>query len=333
MKQDVAVWRLDQVRGGWTRVSRQRRARPGEVLVVEAKDGGYDVEVGLDPGVKALVPSCPELARQVDPAMGAEDAYRDDSASVAQQRWVSLEQHSADAREQAKALVEVLAPRIPNTACDSAVAAAYAHDVGKSHKIWQDALCELAPAELRAEIDDGRPWAKSGQAGRLNFVRGVPLGGNQANAFALRQRVDQAPWCGLGIRTVQSAPQPRQHDPRLARSGRRLDHGPLDSGGHHRIPVASRRRPPSPETTRLASKTPAVSSSSSAARWNSARRSSVITSVTELLTPLRLPRNGSAPAESEPGNSQGHPGQIATGQVGSAATSAATLGPAGRDST
>jgi CRISPR-associated endonuclease/helicase Cas3 len=173
MKRDVAVWRLDQVRGGWSRVSRQQRARPGEVLVVAAKDGGYDVEVGLDAGVKAPVPSCPEMARQADPATGAEDAYRDDSASVAQQRWVSLEQHSADTREQARALVEVLAPRIPSTACDSAVAAAYAHDVGKSHKIWQDALCELAPAERHAEIGDGRPWAKSGQAGRLNFVGGV----------------------------------------------------------------------------------------------------------------------------------------------------------------
>jgi CRISPR-associated endonuclease/helicase Cas3 len=45
--------------------------------------------------------------------------------------------------------------------------------VGKSHKIWQDALCDLAPAGRRAEIDDGRPWAKSGQTGRLKFAGDV----------------------------------------------------------------------------------------------------------------------------------------------------------------
>jgi CRISPR-associated endonuclease/helicase Cas3 len=175
MKRDVAVWRLDQARGGWVRVSlrRQQRARPGEVLLAAAKDGGYDPETGFDPVVKVTVPGCPALIPEADPATGTEDAYGDDSASVAQQRWVSLEQHSAETREQARALFAVLAPSIPNAISDATVAAAYAHDVGKSHKIWQDALCDLAPAGRRAEIDDGRPWAKSGQTGRLKFAGDV----------------------------------------------------------------------------------------------------------------------------------------------------------------
>jgi CRISPR-associated endonuclease/helicase Cas3 len=172
MKREVAVWRLDQAIDRWTRVSRQQRARPGEVLLAAAKDGGYDPEIGFDPAVKVPVPSCPALIPEADPATGAEDAYRDDSASVAQQRWVSLDQHSAETREQAKGLLKALAPSIPH-ASDATVAAAYAHDVGKSHKIWQDALCALAPTERRAEIDSGRPWAKSGQPGRLNFADGV----------------------------------------------------------------------------------------------------------------------------------------------------------------
>ena len=171
MKRGVAVWRLDQAVGGWTRVSRQQRARPGEVLLAAAKDGGYGVVAGFDPGVKEPVPGCPPLIAEADPAAGTEDAYRDDSASVGQERgWVSLEQHSTETRAQAGALVAVLKPTIPGAAADATVAAAYAHDVGKSHKIWQDALCALAPAERRAEVDDGRPWAKSGQSGRLIFA-------------------------------------------------------------------------------------------------------------------------------------------------------------------
>jgi CRISPR-associated endonuclease/helicase Cas3 len=173
MKRDVAVWRLDQALGNWTRVTRQRRARPGEVLLVAAKDGGYALETGFDPVAKALVPDCPPLIAEADPAKGAEDAYGDDSASIAQHRWVSLEQHSAETREHAGALLQVLAPDVPATTTDAVVAAAYGHDVGKSHKIWQDALCDLAPAERRTEIDAGRPWAKSGQTGRLEFAGGV----------------------------------------------------------------------------------------------------------------------------------------------------------------
>ena len=173
MKRDVAVWRLDQALGRWTRVSRQQRARPGEVLLVAAKDGGYHPETGFDPAAKVPVPDCPALIPEADPATGTEDAYRDDSASVAQQRWISLEQHSAETREQARALLEALKPSIRGATSDATVAAAYAHDVGKSHKIWQDALCALAPAERRAEVDAGRPWAKSGQAGRLDFAGDV----------------------------------------------------------------------------------------------------------------------------------------------------------------
>jgi CRISPR-associated endonuclease/helicase Cas3 len=51
--------------------------------------------------------------------------------------------------------------------------AAYLHDVGKAHKIWQDALCALASAERKAEIDASRPWAKSAVTGALRFDGGV----------------------------------------------------------------------------------------------------------------------------------------------------------------
>ena len=173
MKRDVAVWRLDQALGMWTRVSRQQRARPGEVVLVAARDGGYDLEIGFDPAAMVPISECPALAQDLDPATGTEDGYGEDAASVAQQRWVSLEQHSIETRAQAKALVDVLEPSIGNATADAAVAAAYAHDVGKCHKIWQDALCALAPSGRRAEIDAGGPWAKSGQAGRLRFAGDV----------------------------------------------------------------------------------------------------------------------------------------------------------------
>jgi CRISPR-associated endonuclease/helicase Cas3 len=172
VKRDVAVWRMDQVVGRWARVSQADRARPGEVLVVAAGDGGYDIEGGLDLTARGPVPGSPVLQAQADLAdlaAGAEDAFRDDSASVDQPGWLSLDQHSEDVRSQAEALLAALQPDLPAAIRQSVVTAAYAHDAGKVHPIWQDALCRLGSPERAAAASAGNPWAKSDGKGRLEF--------------------------------------------------------------------------------------------------------------------------------------------------------------------
>jgi CRISPR-associated endonuclease/helicase Cas3 len=197
---DRAVWRLDQVLGRWTRVNPQisrSRARPGEVLVVNAADGGYDPLTGFDPGIRQPVPGCPSLDAKAEPAEGAEDRYAADSASVRQRDWLSLDRHSEQTRDQAKALLDVVQPALPDGAAQSAVTAAYLHDAGKAHEIWQDALCALASDDRKAEIDAGRPWAKSGGDGRLFFEGGVEFRHELASLLILdgplRELLDGAP--------------------------------------------------------------------------------------------------------------------------------------------
>jgi CRISPR-associated endonuclease/helicase Cas3 len=87
--------------------------------------------------------------------------------------WQSLDEHSEQVRDQAAALLAVLAPSLPPEAARSAVLAAYLHDLGKAHEIWQDAICALADEEEKARIEAGRPWAKSGGSGALLFADGV----------------------------------------------------------------------------------------------------------------------------------------------------------------
>lgn len=173
LARDIPVWRLDQVLGRWTRVNAQARVRPGEVLLVNAADGGYDPVSGFDPAARGPVPGSPSLDQATDPAAATEDPYRSDPSSVAQQDWVRLDRHSEDVRAQASALLSVLGPALPGDAAPSAVTAAYLHDAGKAHKTWQNALCRLAPGERKAEIDAGRPWAKSGSNEPLRFEGGV----------------------------------------------------------------------------------------------------------------------------------------------------------------
>ncbi|HET9970980.1 MAG TPA: CRISPR-associated helicase Cas3' [Streptosporangiaceae bacterium] len=167
------VWRLDQVLGKWTRVNLQSRARPGEVLVVNAADGGYDPVTGFDPAAPGPVPGCLALGARAEPADGTEDRYAADSASVRQRKWISLDQHSQETRDQARELLDVLRPTLPDDAARSAVTAAYLHDAGKAHEIWQDALCDLAQPNEKDRINAGRPWAKSNSDRSLLFKGGV----------------------------------------------------------------------------------------------------------------------------------------------------------------
>ena len=198
--QDRAVWRFDRSADGWTRVTQQPHSRPGpgEVLLVNAADGGYDVETGFDPSALGPVPDSPELLTPeewetrvalagaeaalaagsglaADAALAAEalDDDEDDPDEAEPRRWQSLDEHSEQVRDQAAALLAVLAPSIPPEAARSAIIAGYLHDLGKAHEIWQNAICALADEEDRARIEAGRPWAKSGGNGPLLFADGV----------------------------------------------------------------------------------------------------------------------------------------------------------------
>lgn len=169
----IPVWRLDQLLNRWTRVSAQARARPGEVLVVSATDGGYDPDTGFDPSAKGPVAGCPQLRTAADPPSGTEEAYSSDSSNVQQKDWLSLNQHSEDVRDQAAQLLTILNPALPNGVAPSATLAAYLHDVGKAHEIWQDALCSLPTKRPKEDIEAGRPWAKSDSDHPLRFKDNV----------------------------------------------------------------------------------------------------------------------------------------------------------------
>jgi CRISPR-associated endonuclease/helicase Cas3 len=173
------IWRFDQRAGRWGRVSQPQPARPGEVLVMAAKDGGYDVELGLDVSAKGPVLESPALDEVpappagTDPATGAEDGYAQDDASVAQPTWLPLDRHSDEVRDQAEALLAVIRPELPAGAARAVVRAGHAHDAGKCHPIWQEALCRLAPPSEYDELWARRPWAKSAVDGRLRYPEGV----------------------------------------------------------------------------------------------------------------------------------------------------------------
>jgi len=146
LAKDRAVWRLDQASWEWTRITAagQSPAHPGELLLVNAVDGGYDSRIGLDPSVRRPVADCPALRTADELADIVVGVAHADPASVEQRRWMTVDQHSQEVRDQADALLTALKPSLPPGAARSAVVAAYLHDAGKAHRIWQNALCALA---------------------------------------------------------------------------------------------------------------------------------------------------------------------------------------------
>jgi CRISPR-associated endonuclease/helicase Cas3 len=160
----VAVWRIDwAARERWARVTPEAPPRPGEILLVAAGDGGYDPVLGFDPSWPDPVPDCPSL--EVPPVSGAADS---------EFGWISLQQHSEETRDHAAALLAALLatmrPGLTGVVMRAVVSAAYLHDAGKAHPIWQDALCALAGPDHQERVEAGRPWAKSGGEGQLIFA-------------------------------------------------------------------------------------------------------------------------------------------------------------------
>ena len=285
LARDRAVWRFDRSADGWTRVTQQphSRPRPGEVLLVSAADGGYDVETGFDPSALGPVPDSPELLtpeeRQARVALAAAEAAlaagtglaadaalrshaadaalaeldaEDDPDEAEPRRWQSLDEHSEQVRDQAAALLAVLAPSIPPEAARSAIIAGYLHDLGKAHEIWQNAICALADDEEKARIEAGRPWAKSGGNGALLFADGVAFRHELASLLLI-----DGPLAAL----VAESPDPDltkylvlAHHGKLRLQVRERD---APSGSSDPSPV-SPSTPPDPAVTAVRARKPAV---------------------------------------------------------------------------
>lgn len=148
MADDHPVWRFNHEAEEWVRLTAPDQPRPAEVLLVHDPAG----------------------ARLWTPAELAAIAEDEEPALAESRPWQSLDEHSEQVRGQVEALLAALAPDLPPGAARSAVIAGYLHDVGKAHEIWQDALCALAPDEDKEQISAGRPWAKSGITGPLEFA-------------------------------------------------------------------------------------------------------------------------------------------------------------------
>lgn len=132
---------------------RQEALRPGLVLLLDTKAGGYDPNLGWWPDAKKVPPVVSAVAAL--PALPNE-GYDDDHLTTAGQ-FVTLAEHLAHVVSETEALLELLA--IDESAGAALRKAAGWHDVGKAHTYFQDRLLGALPQDDPRRV--AGPWAKS----------------------------------------------------------------------------------------------------------------------------------------------------------------------------
>jgi CRISPR-associated endonuclease/helicase Cas3 len=134
---------------GWVEIaSASDQLAVGAVLAVPCEAGGYETAVGWLPASRAVVP-----AMQTPVEQGAGE----DRSSFGSSLAVTLPQHLGDTREEAEALCVAL--EIAEPLAELVKRAAWLHDIGKAHPVFQ--------ATMRANGCSEGQWAKApGQGSR-----------------------------------------------------------------------------------------------------------------------------------------------------------------------
>ena len=146
--QKKMVWTWDALAGGWTRPSAEN-LRPGMVLVLLAKDGGYDAARGLDlKSARAVAPV---------PLTAACEEGNDDDPRTFLRYTQTLATHSREVQAMMHGLLDALG--LSEYREELLMAALY-HDWGKAHPVFQATVNPDGRGDLLAKSVTQRKHAR-----------------------------------------------------------------------------------------------------------------------------------------------------------------------------
>lgn len=179
-KAEENAWMWDGLQRQWRPAN---RVRPGSVLMLPARAGGYSAEIGWTGDHRDQV--LPWTGRRAKA-----DADEADYPSFAG-RFVALSRHLDDVVGKLAELEAALGDLLPQPARDDLRTAARWHDFGKTHEAFQNMLLSgLAPEDKRKR--EG-PWAKSERrAGHSRPRYEVIVGGSAVSRHHFRHELASA---------------------------------------------------------------------------------------------------------------------------------------------
>ncbi|MEW6048071.1 MAG: HD domain-containing protein, partial [Bacillota bacterium] len=154
---NTSAYRWDGLERRWIPVRGRDPLWPGVTLLLHAKAGGYDSDLGWTGKAGQVPPVTPALEVGETPLSLPNDALDADPASLVA-RFIGLREHADAVAAEMERLLRSF-DTLPDIPADDLRCAARWHDAGKAHEAFQNALLEGRDADdsLRAE----GPWAKS----------------------------------------------------------------------------------------------------------------------------------------------------------------------------
>ncbi|MGI8311639.1 type I-G CRISPR-associated helicase/endonuclease Cas3g [Saccharopolyspora hattusasensis] len=167
------IWVFDAVESQWRSPAASQRLRPGMVVLVDARLGGYTPDGGWDPASTTPVEVIAAEDDVTERLESAGDAVDRDAGGVSLGVWETLRDHSLNTADHARRLTSTL-PELSDREREAVVRAAVLHDIGKACAVWQKALISTEPDEnRRVDLVGSGPWAKSDNHRRLKYGDGV----------------------------------------------------------------------------------------------------------------------------------------------------------------
>ncbi|MBI2315711.1 MAG: DEAD/DEAH box helicase, partial [Betaproteobacteria bacterium] len=153
------AWVWSYLDGEWEQLEK-RHLYPGQTILVDARAGGYDVQVGFT-GKPGKIPVVAEHARGIEAADAADAADEQDELSEgvgqSNRQYKTIATHGAEVAVEAQKVAKALGLHRPEARVLEL--AGLAHDIGKAHPAFSGAIRDrngIAPETPLAKAPKGR---------------------------------------------------------------------------------------------------------------------------------------------------------------------------------